>query len=173
MCERFGAKPLVRLGTLATLIYPVLWVLASPHHYHLLLATPAVIGGLFGAAIYTADLTMMYSLTPRDSRSAYMAMLMLATNLGWAIAPTIGGAIAQALKPVVVRVAGLTFTNLHLLMFISIVVALLHVLLVIPRLPEPQAAPTRAVIRHLLRRPLEWLLGPAEGIAPVPEAEVE
>lgn len=149
VCDRFGAKPLVTLGTLASIVFPLCWLLATGTRYHGLLGAAAVLGGSFGAAIQVADLSMLFGLTPRRNRSAYIAMLSVASSLGWVIAPSIGGAIAQVLKPVHLHLAGRTFLNLHFLMGISIIARLLHVFLVVPRLPEEPRRTTRDLIRHM------------------------
>jgi MFS family permease len=102
------------------------------------------------------DMNMFFSLTPRDNRSAYMAMLMLASSLGWAAAPSLSGALAEWLKPVHWQVAGHTFGHLHFLMFISIAARLLHTFFVIPHLPEASSKPTRELVRHLVGSPLRF-----------------
>ncbi len=155
ICDRFGSRPLVTLGTLMSLAFPVFWVLATPTHYHWLLAAAAIIGGFFGGAIQIGDMNMFFSLTPRENRSAFMAMLAFAASLGWAIAPSLSGALAQALKPLQWHVVGLTFGGLHVLMLISIVARLLHVFFIIPHLPEENPRPMRELVRHLIRSPFE------------------
>ena len=159
MCDRFGAKPLVTLGTLMTIAFPVCWLLATGDLYHPLLAAAAVLGGSFGAARQVADMSMLFALTPRQNRSAYITMLSVAASLGWVIAPSLGGAIAQVLKPVTIHLAGRAFGNLHFLMAISIAVRLLHVLLIVPRLPEEPRETTGGLIRHLCCWPLRWMGG--------------
>jgi MFS family permease len=153
VCDRFGARPLVTMGTIMSISFPVCWVLATPGHYHALLATCAVIGGLFGAAISVGDMSMLFSLTPREGRSAYLAMFFLAANLGCALAPALAGGVAQSLRPVHFHLAGWTFGQFHFLMFISIALRLLHVIFVIPRLPDTRSQPTGELVRHLVRRP--------------------
>jgi len=157
LCDRFGARPTVKLGTIISTVFPICYLFATPDHYVWLLGTAAVVGGVFGAAIQTADMSMMYSHTPRESRSAYMACLMLANSLGWGIAPALSGAAAQALKPVHFHLIGFTFGNLHFLMAASLLARILHVLFVIPRLPEENARSTRELAWHLLRAPWVWL----------------
>ena len=34
VCDRFGAKPLAKLGILVSLVYPILWSLATPRAFH-------------------------------------------------------------------------------------------------------------------------------------------
>ena len=155
--DRFGAKPLVTLGTLVSIVFPVCWTLATPVHYHTLLGVAAVVGGIFGAAIQAADMNMIFALTPRRSRSAYIALVSVAASMGWVIAPTISGAIAQALKPWQLELGGHTFVNLHVLMALSIGARLLHVWLVVPRLPEEQRQSTIALAKHLVTAPAVWL----------------
>jgi MFS family permease len=153
VCDRFGSRPLVTLGTAVSIIWPVCWLLAAPGRYHIPLAISAAVGGLFGAAIQVGDMNMLFALTPRGNRSAYVAVLALASSLGWATAPTLSGALAQALKSLHFQVAGHAFGNLHLLMLISIGARLLHLFLVIPRLPEKTPGSTRQLLRYLLLSP--------------------
>jgi MFS family permease len=157
LCDRFGARSLVALGTLTSIIYPLAYLAAAPGHYRPFLITAAVIGGVFGAAIQSGDLAMLYSLTPRAGRSAYIACVMFASSLGWFFAPTLSGALAQALKPLSWHVAGRTFGNLHVLMAISLVARLLHSAFIIPRLPEQNPRPTRELVRHLVCCPFQQL----------------
>lgn len=163
VCDRFGSKPLVGVGTGFVTVFPICWMMASPDSYHVLLAIAAVTGGIFGAAIQVGDMNMLFALTPRRNRSAYIAMLSVAASLGWVIGPAAGGAIAQALQGVHVELAGRTFGNLHVLMLLSIGMRVLHVFLIVPRLPEEKSGSARALLRHLLRapfRPLSVLLPP-------------
>jgi len=153
MCDRFGARPLITLGMLASVTFPAFWLLATPSHYHLLLGAAALIGGSFGSAVQAADMSMIFSLTPRRNRSAFLAMVALAASLGWVIAPTVGGAVAQVLKPVKLSLLGRTFGNLHLLMAISLGVRFLHIFLVVPLLPEEPKQTPGALVRHLVRWP--------------------
>jgi MFS family permease len=161
-CDRFGAKALVRLGIVTSLLYPILWSLATPRAFHVLLFVPAVIGGFFSAALQTAEMSMMFSLTPRENRSAYMACLMLASNLGLAVSMILGGALAQALKPVVYHAGGLTFMSYHFLMLISVVLTLLSLLFILPRLPAEEHVGAGEVLRDLARASLEKVKGERE-----------
>ena len=155
VCDRFGSRPLVALGTLVSIVFPVCWMLATRTHYHVLLGVAAVLGGSFGAAVQVADMNMLFSMTPRRNRSAYLAMLSVAASLGWVVGPSLGGTIAQVLKPVQLHLAGRTFVNLHFLMGISILARLLHVLLVVPRLPEQPKETTGGLVRHLVTWPFQ------------------
>ena len=111
----------------------------------------------------TADMTMMYALTPRENRSAYMACIMLAASLGYAIAPPLGGALADLLKPVSVHVWGLTLINFHFLMFLSILITLAHATFIIPRLPADSTATAGDVVKHLTRTSFARLTKAVEG----------
>jgi MFS family permease len=164
--DRFGSKPLVTLGTLATIAFPLCWVLATPGRHHGLLAIAALLGGLFGAAIQVADMNMLFALTPRRNRSSYIALLSIAASLGWVIGPALGGAIAQILKPVTLHLAGRTFVNLHFLMVLSILARVIHVTLVVPRLPDEKARPTRELLHHLLSLPVAALARAFAAIGP-------
>jgi MFS family permease len=163
LCDRFGSKSLAALGTLVSIIYPVAWLLATPHTYHPILIVTAVIGGISSAAVQMADLNMVFALTPRESRSAYLAMLSVAAGIGWVIAPSLSGALADILKPVHIVVAGQGFTSLHILMVISALARLCHVLFIVPHLPEQPKQGMRGLIRHLVKRPMEIAGGVVKG----------
>ncbi len=157
ICDRFGSKPPLILGTLMSIFFPACWLLATRDHYHTLLAVAAVVAGAFGGAIQSADMSMLFALTPRRNRSAYIAMLSAAASLGWAIGPALGGALAQALKPLQLHAVGRTFGNLHVLMLMSVVVRLVHTIVVIPRLPEEPKQTTGTLVKHLLLWPFHHL----------------
>lgn len=146
VADRVPTRTLVYIGTLSALLGPLLWVLATPRGFHPFLLVSAVVGGACWAATQTADMSMMYSLTPRENRSAYTACLLLGGNLGLVISQLAGGQIARAFAPVHVRVGSLTLGNIHLLMLVSVLIILAHALFVIPRLPahveESADAPT-------------------------------
>jgi MFS family permease len=158
-CDRFGSRPLVSVGTFMTIVWPICWLLATHSHFHTALAISAIIGGTFSAGIQIADMNMLMGLTPRLNRSAYIAMLSVASSLGWVIAPSLSGAVAQALKDVHVLIAGRAFGNFHVLMAASLVVRLLHVFLIVPRLPDTPRGTTGSLIRYLLSWPLRRLSG--------------
>jgi len=157
ICDRFGAKPVVTLSTIVSLAFPICWLLATRSTYYTLLATAGVMGGIFGAGIQVADMSMLFGLTPRRNRSSYIAMLSIAASVGWVVGPILGGALAQVLRPVQFPFAGRTFLNLHFVVAVSIAVRLAHILLVIPRLPEEPKQTTGALLRHLCCSPLERL----------------
>jgi MFS family permease len=157
--DRFGSRPLVTLGTLMSVVFPVCWILARPGQYHMLLGAAAVIGGLFGAAIQVGDMNMVFALTPRETRSAYLAVLSLASSLGWAVAPALGAVVARELQSVHVGLWGLRLGNLHFVMLISLALRLLHAALVIPRLPDKQAKSTRALVVYLACCPFRRIAG--------------
>lgn len=159
LADRFGAKPLVMLGTLSSVVWPLCWVLATKSHYHFLLATAAVVGGGVSSSVQAADLTMIFGLTPRRNRSAFLAMVALAASMGWVIAPSAGGAIAQALKPVTFHVSGRAFGSLHVVLAISFVIRFVHAFVVVPRLPEKPKRTTGALVRYLIGRPFVWVAG--------------
>jgi MFS family permease len=154
VCDRFGCKPLLTLGTLMGIAFPACWLTATSSHYHMALTVAAIVAGAFAGAVQVADLSLIFSLTPRRKRSAYIAMVSVSASLGWVVGPALGGAFAQLLKPVQVEVLDRTFVSLHLLILLSVAVRLIHCFLVIPRLPEAPKQTTGALVRHLLFWPL-------------------
>ncbi len=83
----------------------------------------------------TADMSMMFSLTPQESRSSYTACVMLGGQAGLFLAGLLATRVAASLEPYSVHVAGRTFGNLHFLAALAIVFLLTHLFVIIPRLP--------------------------------------
>ncbi len=158
-CDRFGSRPLVKVGTFMTIIWPICWLFATHTHFHTALAVSAVIGGVFSAGVQIGDMNLLMTLTPRVNRSAHIAMLSVSASLGVAAATGIFGAVAQALQGMNVVIAGRGFGNFHLLMVVSLAARLLHVFLIVPRLPEEPKATTVALVSHLLGWPVRRLGG--------------
>jgi len=175
VCDRFGYRPLLTFGTLASVVFPACWLLATPHLYWPFVLAAAVIGGTCTTAVSAADMSMMYDLTPRENRSTYIAYVMLASSLGAFLGPFLGGLAAGATEHVHLHLGGLALGNLHFLLIASFVVRLLHAAFVIPHLPEENPRPTRELARYLVDGPLSRVSSltgrakPAEGEEPAEE----
>jgi MFS family permease len=156
-CDKFGSRPLVAVGTFMTIVFPICWIIATPAHHHTVLAIAAIIGGGFGAAIGVADMNMLMSLTPQAGRSAFAAMVGVASALGWVLAPSLSGAFAEAMKDIHVSAAGLTFGNFDFLMLASLILRLLHVFFIVPKLPDTPKGTASGLVRYLVSWPMRRL----------------
>jgi MFS family permease len=153
ICDRFSSKPVVALGNLLVMLCPMAWLIATHTAFHPALIAAAVISGIASAAIQVSELNMLFSLTPRQSRSAYMAMLAIASSLALAIAPILGGWLSDRLHTVHIHFAGREFISLHFLIIISMLARLLHLIFFVPRLPEPSQQGMGDIVKHIATSP--------------------
>jgi len=82
MMDRMGRKPIVLLGLLHPLCYP-LYLLLTPQNYSYLLPLISVWTGLFAPAFWEGITQMMLALVPDKNRTAYVAWY-------WALLGVIG-----------------------------------------------------------------------------------
>lgn len=154
LISRFGNRPVLLVMTVLAVPLPLMWGAAGPGS-HLLLASTSALSGVVTAAQGVADLNMLFALTPARNRSAYIAAVFLVAGLIGAVAPVVGGAIAQALAGWSGSLAGLRLVNLHAVFLVATLLRVVHVVVVVPALPEPEARPAAELLADLLRAPAE------------------
>jgi MFS family permease len=150
--DRYGCRPTLAVAWIGLLVFPAAWFFATPGHTWWLAGVGLVVGG-FLAGAQVAEFDLMFSMTPVAQRSVYVASVAVVSGLFAAGAPAMGGALAQALKGVHVPLWGMTITNLHVLLLISLALRIAHILYFVPRLPETRAEPAMRLALDLLRAP--------------------
>jgi len=150
--DRYGCRPTLAVAWMGLLVFPAAWFFATPGHTWWLAGVGLVVGG-FLAGAQVAEFDLMFSMTPVAQRSVYVASVAVVSGLFAAGAPAMGGALAQALKGVHVPLWGMTITNLHVLLLISLALRIAHILYFVPRLPETRAEPAMRLALDLLRAP--------------------
>ncbi|UCH33558.1 MAG: MFS transporter [Armatimonadota bacterium] len=148
----FGNRPVLMLTTMLAILVPVMWGLAGPTSYVLLTAA-SVVAGVVTAALTVAELNMLFTMTPADKRSAHVAAVAVVSGLVGAVAPVLGGAIAQWLTGWERVVWGVRLVNLHGVFLAATLLRVIHLAVFVPRLPEPKARSTAALVTDLLREP--------------------
>jgi len=156
LVDRYGCRPTLTLSWIGMSIFPVAWFFATPVGNEWL-AIVGVVTGAFSAGMQVAEFDLMFSMTPAEQRSAYLASVAVASGLAATVAPAVGGAVGQALRGLDVSLWGLQIGNLHVLLLLAVVLRVVHIVYFVPRLAEADAKPAKRLAGDLLRMPFQAL----------------
>lgn len=156
--DRVGARPvLIALSFLIVLI-PLLWLLAEPHRLWPIVVDALATGVLWGGH-NLASFHLPLRLAPRDGRAFFLAAFSTTSGLSFALAASLGGALASRIPDGLV-VGGHHFVDLQVLFALSAIVRLGSAFLTL-RLREPGSHSLgdlgRLVINEAPRRPSDVL----------------
>jgi MFS family permease len=143
--DHLGARPVLALCSFGIAAVPAIWLFATPAFLWPLAIEAALAGALWGGhGIAAMDLTI--KLSPGPGRPFYLAMFASASGLGFAIAAVLAGLLASRL-PEQFELLGETWTNLHVLFFLSATARALAALLAL-RIRERGAQDVRAFVKR-------------------------
>jgi MFS family permease len=142
MIDRFGSKPVLVFCALGISFVPLLWWFPRPGHLWVL-AFEAVYSGALWTGFNLAAFNIPIANSPRNSRTAYLAVFSVISGLGFFIASVMGGALAQNWEGIHWQVGQQIVVNYHLLFGISSVLRILAALMVLSfHEPEEKDLPT-------------------------------
>jgi MFS family permease len=119
LVDRFGSKPILQVLVLPVALVPVLWTFNSPENYTFI-PIAMIVNGLFQGGVWVSVNPLLYSTLPEGrSRTSYFATWSCSFQLAFAIAPVIGGVLAQMLAPVSFELMGFQVGNLQIIFLIS------------------------------------------------------
>ncbi|MBI4640783.1 MAG: MFS transporter [Candidatus Tectomicrobia bacterium] len=98
VADRYGNKPILTLILVGKGIFPLLWLFTHPTSYTLFVIVHlmSVLDG--GMGLCSSNLLLR--VTPDEHRSIFLAFSAAVVGIGGVFAPTVGGALATALKDV-------------------------------------------------------------------------
>jgi MFS family permease len=135
--DRAGNKPVLAICAAAVGFLPLLWLTTRPEFVYPVWAV-AVWAGISWAGLNLVAFTMPLALSPRPSRTYYIAAFGVVTGVATFVASTLGGLIARVASGYEWVIGGVVFTNYHLLFVLSSVGRFASILLLKP-LREPRA----------------------------------
>lgn len=91
LIHRYGNKPILQLCTIITCFTPLPWLLVTPEHPYLGTALGFMVGGFTFSGVMVSRMNLMYSLSPRQNRSMYVAINLTVMGLCGALAPILSG----------------------------------------------------------------------------------
>ncbi|ATB39859.1 hypothetical protein CYFUS_005307 [Cystobacter fuscus] len=134
LIDRLGAQPVVVLCSLILGLLPLVWLFPTATFLWPLILDALLAGVLWGGhnlAIFALPLAV----APRQGRPFYLAAFSTAAGLSYALASSVGGALASAL-PTEFTLGGHVWANLQVLFALSAVARLCAALLAL-RIIEP------------------------------------
>jgi hypothetical protein len=115
---RAGNKPVLAICGAGIGCLPFLWITTRPDFIYPIWVIP-FLAGIFWSGFNLVAFTFPLALSPRSNRTYYIAAFGIVTGAATFIASTIGGVAARATSGVEWVIAGITFTNYHLLFAVS------------------------------------------------------
>ncbi len=137
LIDRFGAKNVLMFNASNIVYIPVLWLLATPD-FILPLYLDAIMTGIAWSGFNLSAFSMLLSMSPKKSRSSYVAIISIFSGFGYLIASMLAGYIATLFKDFSIEIFTLRFGNMHILFFLSFVSRMTSAV-VLARMPEVQA----------------------------------
>jgi MFS family permease len=149
LMDRIGRKPVVLLGS----IYPLSWVIyyfLSPGNYTYILPITALIQGLLSPAILDGAGQLMLTLTPPNSRTAYVAWYALIAGVVPATGAMLGGALGDALAGFHFTIGrGMPVGGFHVVILLSFVLCILSTF-ILSRIREGREKPVGFLLSVLM-----------------------
>jgi MFS family permease len=138
LADRFGAKAVLRSGTLLYVLTPLPWLLATPDSWWTLWAPLGLLHVGSGLAAASVELTMhplVLKLAPDGRRASYLASYGAVYAAAQALAPLAGGALLVAL-----RATGAAERTVFGALFVTASLLRLIAVPLLGRVREPDAA---------------------------------
>lgn len=148
LLDRYGSRPVLRVGALALAFFPIPWVLAEPSSWRWLVVNGFIAGG-FWSGLELANFNLLLGLFPRENKSIYLAAYSVIVGAVAGAAPIIGGAIAEPLKDLHGQIGPWSIVNYKVVFLVAFALRLFTALVVLPRVEEAGARGTRAMVREL------------------------
>ncbi len=124
LIDRFGARSVLMFNASNIVYIPFFWLIATPN-FHIPLYLDAIVTGIAWSGFNLAAFSIQMSMSPKESRSSYVAVVSILSGFGYLTASTLGGYIATLFKDFSLNLFGLKFINLHILFALSFFARLL------------------------------------------------
>jgi MFS family permease len=131
VADRAGNKPVLALCAVGISFLPFFWCAARPHFMYPVFFIPFW-AGFCWSGFNLATFTLPLALSPRESRTYFIAAFGIVTGVATFAASTAGGVTAHIAAAYEWKLAGLTFNHYHLLFVLSAVGRLLSIGLLRP-----------------------------------------
>ncbi len=145
LIDRFGPKPVTIVSFALVGVMPLLWLTATPT-FRLPIWIDGVLNGIAWTGANLGLLNMVLAIGDNPVRKeSYFALFAVVVGLATFTASLIGGAVAQLLAGMEVRVPGRTFVNYHVLFLVTGILRFS----VLPLLVRVQERRSRRVVRTI------------------------
>jgi len=146
LTDRFGARPVLVVGTCFKALFPFFWIGIMPGWWWAVF--PVVLMRCFNSAQQIAAIQLALRLSEGEEREQFIATDRALYQLFRAMSPTAAALIAHSLGEYSYVHGPFQFGVLHLLFLISALLRLGSLGLLL-RVPDPRAQGTREMLRRL------------------------
>ncbi len=137
LSDKYGIKPIIRLCCYFVCILPLLWCLATPNSYIIVMSISFLISGLFQQGVILLSSNFSIWLAPAKNRSMFLANFALITTLSSGVAYICAGAFMEKSPGFIYKINNALFgsqvlSNFHILFIISTILMICSVVFVLP-----------------------------------------
>lgn len=137
LSDKYGTKPILRICCYFVCILPLMWCIATPSKFILVMSVSFLIFGLFNQGIILLSNNFSIWLAPERNRSMFLANYSIITTLSSGISYICAGAFMEWSKGIIYKVNDALFgsqviSNFHLLFIISSILMILSIIFVLP-----------------------------------------
>jgi MFS family permease len=146
--DKLGNKPVIIVSGGVLALVPFIWIMALPGDFYMPILIAHALSGAFMAGAALSQFNIMIKLSPKQGRSAYIALFAAISGTAGAIAPIIGGLIASMFGKLGLAFFSYNISNLHIIFMVSGILQAVTFLFIV-KINEPSAASPVAVIMQL------------------------
>lgn len=137
LSDKYGTKPILRLCCYFICILPLLWCIATPSSYFVVMSISFLIFGLFSQGIIILSNNFSIWLAPEKNRSMFLANYSIITTFSSGVSYICAGAFMESSKDLIYKInnalfGSQVFSNFHLLFIISTILMACSIIFVLP-----------------------------------------
>ena len=137
LSDKYGTKPILRICCYFVCVLPLLWCIATPSSYIIVMSISFLIFGLFSQGIMILSNNFSIWLAPEKNRSMFLANYSIITTFSSGISYVCAGAFMEASKGIIFRINNALFgsqviSNFHVLFIISSIFMICSIIFVLP-----------------------------------------
>ena len=145
--DRYGNRPVYAICACGFALLPIFWVICQNITWFFLLPVCYVIGGFLSGGFTLSQNNLMLSLSPREGRSAHVAVLYVIQGMGVALGTMTAAFLFAHWESIQFSALGLEFTPYHLI-FLTTLLARMAALPLLRRIKEEGVASPGYVLRR-------------------------
>lgn len=134
--DELGAKPFLRICCMVAGLLPLLWLSAQPSTTFILWPLH-VLMGMAWSGIGVCSFALLMNVSPAEANASYYAVFASVAGITGAMAPFLGGLLAEVLANVRANVGPLLLENLHFVFLLSAGIRMGTALFILPRVRVP------------------------------------
>ncbi len=137
LSDKYGTKPILRLCCYFVCILPLLWCIATPSSYIVVMSISFMLFGIFGQGIMILSNNFSIWLAPEKNRSMFLANFSIITMLSSGISYICAGTFMEVSKDLIYKANTAIFgsqvlSNFHILFIVSSILMICSIIFVLP-----------------------------------------